>query len=397
MKSDNTLYHALLESATEGIILVDEAGIIEIVNKSSERLFGYQREELIGQGIEILIPDNLRKKHQALRNGYLEKPESRPMGIGRNLIGRKKDGSEFPIEVSLSPVSLEGRMLVMSFIIDISQRRKIQVQAEMQRQQLIQADKMATLGILVSGVAHEINNPNNFIMLNANIIADMWQDVQPILESHLAENGDFNVAGMPFTRAKERIGKLIQATGDGAERIRKIVDSLKNFARQDKGDFVGGISINKVIDSAITITQNLIKRSTHHFSLDVEENLPTVYGNTQQLEQVIINLITNACQALPNQQAKLFVRSGFDEAAGTISIKVADEGSGITKEDLGHVFDPFFTTKRTTGGTGLGLSISYNIVKDHEGTLQLTSESGVGTTATVILPIESARKTETLA
>lgn len=384
-KLDNLLYRRLFESAAEAIAIVDRHGNIQSVNQRLQDLFGFTEAELINKRIEMLLPETLRGKHVHLRNDFLKKPTQRPMGLNRNLVGATKDGRQFPIEVSLNPVETEDGLLVMALISDISERVRL-------REQLIQADKMTTLGTLVSGVAHEINNPNNFILLNANILKDVWRDALPVLQTHHKKNRGFRLAGMSFEKAENKIGRLIDGTGEGARRIKNIVESLKNFARMDQGGINQQVNVNTIIESAITITHNLIKRSTHRFSRELAGDIPPISGNAQQLEQVIINLLTNACQSLPNPDCALAVSSRFNEEDSTVIVTVTDQGQGISKEDINQIFDPFFTTKRTSGGTGLGLSISYRIVKEHNGKLNLESPGGKGAIATLMLPVDKATK-----
>ncbi len=247
---------------------------------------------------------------------------------------------------------------------------------------------MATLGILVSGIAHEINNPLNFILLNARIASRVWNEITPILQEYFETRGDFALAGMPYTKAHERIGQLISGISEGAARIEKIVTGLKNFSRQDQGDLNQPVEINAVVESALVIVADLVKKSTHHFTADYGKNLPPIRGNYQQLEQVIINLITNSCQALADKDRKISVSTSLEEQDHCLRILIIDEGEGISAENMKHVLDPFFTTKRNSGGTGLGLSISYNIIKNHGGTLRLISKPGEGTRAEITLPLD---------
>ena len=270
---------------------------------------------------------------------------------------------------------------------EIAERERSQKLAQLRQQQLMQADKMATLGILSSGVAHEINNPNNFILLNAKIFSRVWSDITPILEEYYEEQGDFALAGMPYTQAHDRIGQLITGMSEGAQRIQKIVQGLKDFARQDTGELNESVDINSVIEASVLIAGNLIKKSTDQFSCEYGADLPEIQGNTQQLEQVIINLLTNACHALEDRKKGIFITSSHDVNTDTIIVEVRDEGTGISGEALEHIMDPFFTTKRSSGGTGLGLSISYNIIKAHGGELKFTSEPGNGTTVVLSLAV----------
>lgn len=519
---DKLTYSNLIDSASEGIIITDAKGAIILVNRRAGEMFGYSQNELIGKSLEILIPQRFRNHHESHRTNYLKSPSRRTMGVGRDLVGLRKDKSEFPIEASLSPIKTDEGVFVLSFIIDITLRKetekalerekiriqeyldiagvilmvinkdetigminkrgcaivgydekeligqnwfdkcipenkrdfirnhyrkiltdnratnesfdhliktrsgeeriiswrnvllrddhqkvtgilcsgediteqvKAQRQAKLHQQQLAQADKMATLGILVSGVAHEINNPTSFIMLNGKIFSKVWNDIAPILESHYENEGDFVIAGMPFSRAYEKISRLIDGVSEGAKRIERIIRSLKDFARQDSGELNESVNINEVIESAIIIVHNLIKKTTDDFAFIPGEQLPQIRGNSQQLEQVIINLLTNACQSLTENQQKLNITTKFHPKDLIVSICVRDEGTGISQENLAHITDPFFTTKQSSGGTGLGLSICYNIVKTHGGTLNFQSELNKGTKVTVKLPVHPGEKT----
>jgi len=245
---------------------------------------------------------------------------------------------------------------------------------------------MATLGIMVSGVAHEINNPNNFILLNGKIVSRMWNDVLPILEDYYKREGEFKLAGMPYTRAYKKIGKLIEGIPEGARRIQQIVQTFKDFARKDTGELNQQVSINNVLKSAVIIINNLIKKSTDSFHISYGNNIPMFIGNSQQIEQVIINLITNSCQALPNKECKINVNTFYRPESQIIILNVQDEGNGIPEQYIKYIFDPFFTSKRDSGGTGLGLSIAYKIVRNQGGLLSVKSTPGEGTTATVELP-----------
>lgn len=270
---------------------------------------------------------------------------------------------------------------------DITELKKAEELDYLRQQQLMQADKMVTLGILVSGVAHEINNPNNFIMLNNKMIAKVWESTKPILDEYYQHNGDFGLAGMPYSKAHDKIDELISGIGEGCVRIKKIVDNLKNFARQDTGSLDQNVDLNKVIEVAIVIVNNLIKKNTNSFTVTYEKNLPVIKGNFQKLEQIVINLITNACEALKNETKQLSIATFYHQDKAMAGFQVADTGIGIPQENLHHIIDPFFTTKREMGGTGLGLSITWNIIKDHGGDLVFDSEPGRGTTVTVTIPV----------
>ena len=272
-------------------------------------------------------------------------------------------------------------------ITDITELKKAERRDKIRQRQLIQADKLATLGILVSGVAHEINNPNNFISLNAKMIEKVWRSAKPVLDDYQKEHGEFSIANMPYSNARDKVGELLSGIINGSARIQKIVKSLKDYARQDTGSLDENVNINHVVEEAILIVHNLIKKSTTDFEVDYADDLPPIKGNFQKLEQVLINLISNACDAMNGSVRELGIQTGFEVEQNTVKITIRDTGAGIPEQDMEHIFDPFFTTKRETGGTGLGLSIAYGIVKDHGGELSLESEKNKGTTAHVTLPL----------
>ena len=393
MKAENALHESeqrfrqLAENLREVFWLSSlDARQIYFVNPAYEEIWGRSRESLIAQPESWLDAVHPEDREEVLAN--FEK-QSRGEFVEYEYRIVRPDGEIRWVEAHVFPVrNEEGEIYrCAGSAQEITKRKRAEELAESQQQQLIQADKMASLGILVSGVAHEINNPNNFIMLNGEILSMAWQNVMPILQKYYAENGDFLLAGMPYTRAHEKIGQLISGISEGAMRIGKIVEALGGFARQDAGDLDQSVDPNAVVESAMVIVNNLIRKSTHHPSVELEENLPKIQGNQQQLEQVIINLITNSCQALQSPQKYLYVSTSYNETSDLIAIRVRDEGEGIPPENLNHIIEPFFTTKRDTGGTGLGLSVSYNIVKNHGGHLHFTSRFGKGTTATVMLPV----------
>ncbi len=260
-------------------------------------------------------------------------------------------------------------------------------QARFHREQLFQADKMATLGALVSGVAHEINNPIMSIMLNAPILEKAWDSALPILDDFCREKGDFTVGGMPYSLLRERMPLLLSNTADGARRVKDIVTDLKDFARRDPGEMNDDVDLNESARKAAGLVANLIKKSTDHFIEEYEADLPTFKGAAQRIEQVIINLLVNACHALPSNGKSIRLITKFDADSTRVILEVRDQGVGMAPSVLKRIKDPFYTTRRDTGGTGLGLSISDRIIRNHGGFLAFSSEAGEGTTCRVNIPV----------
>lgn len=224
-------------------------------------------------------------------------------------------------------------------------------------------------------------------MLNTPLLSEAWKSIMPILDEYYEKNGDFIIGGMSYTEMCENIPALFSGISDGSKRIKQIVEDLRAFVRRDTSDMSQSVDVNAVLKSAVTLLSNMIIKSTNHFSIEYGIHLPLLKGNFQRLEQVIINLIQNACQALRDTRKSIFVSTSYDEKRRIIVVKVEDEGIGIPSEILPHITDPFYTTKSDAGGLGLGLSISSRIVKEHGGTLTFASEPGKGMKAEIVLPV----------
>ncbi|GAB6260952.1 transporter substrate-binding domain-containing protein [Photobacterium sp. R1] len=257
---------------------------------------------------------------------------------------------------------------------------------QLQQQQLIQADKMTSLGILVSGMAHEINNPSSLLLLNLPILKESYQDAEEILDAYYQQHGDFMMGGLSYSRMRDEIPPMLDDMLAGTQRIRRIVEDLRDFARQEPTDLSDVVDLNVVTAAAIRLVDRTIQQSTQHFSVNYGESLPAFEGNGQRIEQVIINLMINACQALSSSDQAIRVRTYFHSAEQQLRLEICDQGQGIAPEHLPRLSDPFFTTKREQGGTGLGLSISFSIVNEHGGNLTYDSNLQQGTCVTLSLP-----------
>jgi len=275
---------------------------------------------------------------------------------------------------------------------EVAERKHAEEELRLNQQQLIQADKMAALGVLVSGVAHEINNPTGLILLEVGNLKRFLADALKVLDGYCRENGDFGCGGLPYSRMREEVPRSLEKLQDSGRRISRIVSDLKDFARQGEGEINTGIDLNAVLRAAVRLVEPSLVKATAHFSEEYAPELPPVRGNAQRIEQVLVNLIINACQALPDRERAIEVRTRHDAARSLIQVQVRDEGAGILPEDLSRLTDPFFTTKRDFGGTGLGLSVSSGIVKAHGGALTFASTPGLGTTVTVTLPVHKEEK-----
>jgi C4-dicarboxylate-specific signal transduction histidine kinase len=231
-------------------------------------------------------------------------------------------------------------------------------------------------------------------MLSAGMVNGAWESVYPILDEYYQNNGEFLVNGIEYSEMRKKITGFLSIISESAMRINHIVKELKRFVRQDNEGMKSKVDVNLIIKKAVVLIQNYIKKSTNYFHVDLDQDLPYVKGHFQQIEQVIVNLIQNACQALTNKDERISVRTQYDRECRCIVIEVEDEGIGIPKEHLKYISDPFFTTKRSSGGTGLGLSVSSTIIQEHEGTLDFVTQQGKGTKAKVVLPVFNTMEIE---
>jgi PAS domain S-box-containing protein len=529
-KSEATA-RAILESAAEGIVLVDRDGRIVLANAKIEELFGYHRDELLGHTVEVLLPERFRTAHAAHRAAYFVDPRVRPAGPGLDLAGRRKDGTEFPVEIGLSFVETEGGVLAMGFIMDISERKRTEealacqaqglrhfaeeaqvreafirnvvesirdgiivldhhgritdwnrameerygitatevrglaileafpllktgafeevlarlldkneevslegfehethrrgpvtvnikgsplrtatgevigavltledVTDRVQLEQIArQSEKMAAVGTLAAGIAHEINNPIGIITSRVELM---------LMEAR-------------ERRLAPEVIKDLQVVEKHAGRVAKITQGLLSFSRQAPWKLTA-VDLNQIVEEVLLLVEKQLAKERIALKKDLALDLPKIRGSANHLEQVVVNLVTNAREAMPNGgtlriataihrapivtdrtgEAQVGGRSSdFGETSASsveplsravvehpgVEIQVTDTGQGIPPEVLPRIFDPFFTTKKQ--GTGLGLSITYGIVREHGGTITVESRLGEGSTFVIQFPI----------
>jgi PAS domain S-box-containing protein len=267
---------------------------------------------------------------------------------------------------------------------DITKAKQAEEEAARQRLELIRADKMITLGILVSGMAHEVNNPNHTIGLNVPLLRDVWREVSVLLDE-LAGVRDVRIGRMSWAVARGEVAAMIDDIGLSSERVRNIVSELRAFALDHSPGERKAVAINDVVRSSMRLLGKHIERATKHFTLSLADDLPLVSANASRIEQIVTNLVLNACQALESDEQGINVTTGFE--GGRVFIRVQDEGCGMSADNLANIRTPFFTTKRATGGTGLGVPVADRITQEHGGQLTFESEPGRGTSATLWLPV----------
>ncbi|MCU0276191.1 MAG: ATP-binding protein [Acidobacteria bacterium] len=263
--------------------------------------------------------------------------------------------------------------------------RRITQQKNMELQ-LMQTDKLASLGQLVSGIAHEINNPNTFIRGNVSIIQEAMKDILPLLDACARDGKVPQIARLNYDVFRSNVLILLEDMAQGANRIKAIVDGLRKFAKRDDGMLSEEVDLNEIIQSCLRLVANQIGRKAK-VKLELDGTIPKVKGNFQRLEQVVVNILINASQAIDKKVGAITVRTAFLEKENENLLRISDDGRGIEEKTLKQIFDPFFTTKRNQGGTGLGLSIAYGIIKEHKGRIEVESQVGCGTTFAIHIPV----------
>ena len=362
-KSEKLLV-ALLESAAQAILSIDRGGRIVLANRRAGEMFGYTTQELMGAGIELLLPESKRAAHGPQRDDYFQRPRARPMGIGLDLSGRRKDGAEFPVEVSLSTVETEVGPFAIAFISDISVRKTLE-------EQLMHAQKMEAVGRLAGGVAHDFNNMLTVIAGYSRMIQDELSTLDPL--SCYAE-------------------EILKA----ADRAAALTDQLLAFSRRQIMQ-PRVINLNAVIGQTENMLRRLIGEDIQ-LVISLGADTGNIRSDPNHIEQAIVNLALNARDAMPlggrigietsNAQIdETYAKTHMGVKPGEfVMIAVSDNGHGMDSATRQNIFEPFFTTKQRGKGTGLGLSTVYGMVKQSGGDIWVYSEPGQGTTFKLYFP-----------
>jgi PAS domain S-box-containing protein len=380
--SDSEHLFNLISEYTDEIIWVTDAKqkTLFYSNHAFENLFGFTYSHMIDHKKSFI--DLVHKDDQAtVLDAYTNHFESldiifRVIGInGTHWVHQRT----FPIKDCQDKIHR-----IIGFSTDITAQKQQEEMISQSEKQFLLADKMASLGTLASGIAHEINNPNNLIMLSTDLLKELWDEIQPIINKYYM-NTD-NRQTDQNSEMIQNIPQLFENIIGGSERIGLIINALKDFIKIDVTNAPTEFNINNVIESALYMTDNLIKKSSGTLVVSLTPDLPDITGISQQIQQALINLITNACQAQIDINHTISITSEINEHKKMIQVSITDEGEGIPEENLSQIMNPFFTTRRTKGNIGLGLSVTYNIIRNHNGTLHFSSIPGFGTKATLSLP-----------
>ena len=357
-------FRLVVEASPSGIVLMNGQGRVVLVNAETERLFGYTREELTGQPVEMLVPERFRGDHPAYRAGFLAAPRARAMGFGRELFARRKDGTEFPAEIGLSPVPREDGPLVLAAVVDVTARKRDEAEMLRLQAELAHAGRMSTMAQLATGLAHELNQPLGAILRNAEAAELLLARSPPDLEEVRAILAD-------ICRDDHRAGEVI--------------DHMRGLLKRRGLERVK-LDVAELIDEVLVLVQPDAASRQVRLGVEVPNVLLPVRGDRVHLQQVLLNLILNGMDAMaevPAERRRLVVRARQADA-GTVEVAIADAGPGVAAAKLARLFEPFFTTK--PDGLGLGLPISATIVGAHGG--RIWADSGpAGATFYFTVPV----------
>ena len=358
-------FRALLESAPQGVIAIDENGLVALVNVRTEEMFGYSRDELIGRPLDILLPERLRAAHLKHQRQYFAHPRTRPMGLGLDLWGRRKNSSEIPLEISLSCVEHGGTQLALALVTDITERKKAE-------EHFRQAQKLESIGMLAGGIAHDFNN----LLVGVIGSASLAQDLLP-----------------PGSPAAELLDEVVK-TGEQAAHLTR-----QMLAYAGKGQFVVELlNLSNLLPEMTGLVQpSISKKIALH--LDLDSDLPPIEADRGQMQQVFMNLVLNAAEAIDSDAGMISVKTGVQDVdepyirrnletelspGRYVLLEVRDTGCGMDDATRARIFDPFFSTKFQ--GRGLGLAAVAGIVRGHKGAISVSSVPGNGACFTVLFP-----------
>lgn len=387
LKKSEEKYRRIVETAAEGFLLMNNEYRIIDVNQSLCRTLGYTREEALGRDPLDFVDETTREYLLARREEKIEDNSNLEAAV------RSKDGTEIPVLINSNALRDDkGEMMgIVGFVADLSEQKKaealqIEVERKKSEQRMLQADKMAALGRIIAGVAHEINNPNNFIYFNLPVLRDYLEEIRSVLEERMEEISDMKFMNMPFDDFMNDVFQLLKDMEHGSERITGIVAELKNYIRSHEEESRKPEELETVINRVMALVGKQVGKMVKRFDVDLADNLPKVDMHAGRIEQVLINLVINAGQAADKEDSGITLRV-FPGENSRVILQVEDNGKGIPEDILEKIFDPFFTTKGPDTGTGLGLSISRRIIEEHEGIISVESVPGEGAKFSIELPV----------
>ena len=372
LRESETTARALLNTPFAAKFLIEPDGTLIDLNDTAAELFKNSPEDMTGKNIWDLLPSQVSafrksKMEEMKKNGQLIRFEDVHDHIW-------SDNIFYPVKDS------DGRITRISMLFyDITEKKSLE-------SQLIQAQKMEALGVLVAGIAHEISNPINMMQFNIQLLQDIWKDFLPVLTTRAVNEPLKKYGGLDADYLNDKLDGLIEDTLFGAGRIANIVDYLKNFARKYPSHEKKPIQVEQAVENVIRLCQSSLTRSGIDIDLDLDQHQSMILGNLQNVEQILMNMLLNAVQSYQGQKGRVHIQTRYIKDTNQVKISVTDAGCGIDPAIADKIYDPFVTTRQSQGGIGLGLSITYNLVKSLHGEIYFKTQPGQGTTFHVVFP-----------
>jgi len=382
-ESTEKKHELLIENLLEGVWMIDAGAVTTFVNRSMARMLGYAPDEMIGKHLFHFMTERQAKT-------AVELFDKRRVGITEvhEFTFSRKDGGELHTLIRTAPLHQEERFIgALATVTDLTEFKRIENDLQRSQAQLLQSQKMEALGALVSGVAHEINNPNSLIMFNVPLLQDIWRDVLPVIKEHHASDPNRKYGGLQVDFLERKLGQLLDQMKQAADTIASVVDTLKSFYKRSEDQQKKPVDMNEAVGNAVKLAGSTLRRARIRIHTELDPALPAMWAAPQAMEQILVNLLINAVQAITHEAGEIRIATIFDAAAREICIRIADNGKGIAPDIAPRVFDPFFTTRQRDGGSGIGLSLTYRLVTDHQGRIGFESEPEKGTTFTIAFPV----------
>ncbi|MCP3952931.1 MAG: response regulator [Desulfobacterales bacterium] len=381
LRKSEEKYRRIFESIQDTYVETSLDGKILEISPSVEKIFQYRRTDLIGKDLDQFFASPSDRQlivDAVLTDGSLSNREI-------ELISKDGNTAYCLLNSTLVRDDQQRPSKVVSSLRNITESKKTAAALEQARTDLYQAQKMKALGTLVSGVAHEINNPTNLIMLNIHLFKGLWQDLLPLLTEEAVSNPERKFGGLPVKYLEENLLLLLNDTEMAVTRIAEIVKSLKEFYRRSSVSDMVRVDINAAVNNALKLTKTMLRKSGVELITDLAPALPEIEANLQSVEQILMNLIINAGEAVGTRGGQVEVKTRRDDE-GRILVTVSDNGKGVSPDMFDNLFDPFVTDKQDSGGTGLGLSVTYSLVQAHAGRIRFRNRTSGGTEFLVSFP-----------
>jgi two-component system sensor kinase FixL len=360
---DDSLFQTLLATAVDGIIVIDGRGTVRVYNNACERLFGYPADEVMGKNVKMLMPSPYHEEHDGYLRHYTRTGERRIIGIGREVVGARKDGSTFPMYLSVGEGTIDGEKIYVGIIHDLTSKEGTRKRLEQLQMELLHVSRLSDMAQMVAGLAHELNQPltatMNYVKAAKRVIAGV------------------------DTPQSAKAQELIDKAAEQIARAGKIIRHLRDFI--EKRETVrSSEDLGAVTQEAVTLAHTSAVDPTVNIRLDLARDLPPVLMDKVQIQQVLINLMRNSVEAMQSvARRELTLRTSVADE-GMIRVDVSDTGPGLAPEVASRLFQPFVTTKDK--GMGIGLTICQSIVEAHNGRLWAEGIEGGGVAFCFVLP-----------